>query len=621
MEQIRELRPSLYKKIRQLSKQGSIEWFGAGYYEPILSVIPSKDRVSQIDMLSRSIEKMFQQTPKGLWLTERVWESALIPDLERAGIRYTVMDDYHFLCTGFQKEKLDGYYITEEGGVPMGLFPISQKLRYAVPFMSVEGAIEAIRSFGRTRGSAAILFDDAEKFGMWPGTFEWVYEKGWLEKFVQAVLEDESIETLTYGEYFDRSRPRGIAYLPNVSYFEMGEWSLNADDAVALEDYKRAMGLEKFESEGIKFLKGGIWKNFFVKYPESNRIHKRMLELSTAPERKGKAYEDALFRLQTNDALWHGVFGGLYLPNLRDTAYRYMIDCENIRYKNTTGIFEENSFFEGCGGYKIVSDEVIWRFEAEHGAQLCEFDLRDSRFNYQNTLTRRKEAYHEHLFDVPEELPAQSDGIDTIHVHRQADESLREKLNYDWYLKHSFIDHISDEGFDAGSFYRCSFREYGDFANQPFEKITDSRGIVFVRQGGLYFPEKASSHLEKKFVPNGSALDFTITFNTSAEGHFRYVCEFNFHFAEYDTLLFNSHSLGEGTLTLEGHSLVIVDPTFDKKLVLSFERDCRFDLYRLETLSQSEEGFDVTVQGISIAASFGFEKGFALNGSMGVVNV
>jgi len=202
LEQIKEHHPKLYKQITTLAKQGSIELFTAGYYEPILSVIPAEDRVTQVKMLNGTIASAFKQQPKGLWLTERVWESALIPDLVKAGVKYTVMDDYHFQCAGFDEEILDGYYMSEEGGHEIGLFPISKKLRYAIPFLNVERAIKAVKSFNRESDSAAIIFDDAEKFGMWPGTYEWVYTKGWLERFVQAVLADEAIETMHYGEYF-----------------------------------------------------------------------------------------------------------------------------------------------------------------------------------------------------------------------------------------------------------------------------------------------------------------------------------------------------------------------------------------------------------------------------------
>ncbi|MCW8821606.1 MAG: DUF1925 domain-containing protein, partial [Sulfurovum sp.] len=353
MEQIEKLHPKLHKQIMTLAKKGSIEFFSAGYYEPILSVIPDEDRVIQINMLNDSIKSDFKQTPKGLWLTERVWESSLIPDLHRAGIKYTVMDDYHFQCAGFDKEILDGYYMSEEGGNEIGLFPISKKLRYAIPFLNVDSAIQAIKSFDRKENSAAIIFDDAEKFGMWPGTYEWVYEKGWLDTFIQAVLLDETIQTMHYGEYYEQERTRGIAYLPNVSYYEMGEWSLRADDALKLEALKKEMGHERYEKEGVKFLKGGIWKNFFVKYEESNRIHKRTLELSKA--RKGvkkAAFDAALYKAQTNDALWHGVFGGLYLPNLRDNAYTYIIEAENVRYGKKNVLVSDQNELDGYGKVK-----------------------------------------------------------------------------------------------------------------------------------------------------------------------------------------------------------------------------------------------------------------------------
>ena len=139
--------------------------------------------------------------------------------------------------------------MSEEGGAPMGLFPISKKLRYAIPFLNVSSAIDAIKSFTRKENSAAIIFDDAEKFGMWPGTYEWVYEKKWLESFVQAVLADEAIEPMHFDTYFENEKPRGIAYLPNASYYEMGEWSLRADDALKLQEFKKEMDIKLPEGD------------------------------------------------------------------------------------------------------------------------------------------------------------------------------------------------------------------------------------------------------------------------------------------------------------------------------------------------------------------------------------
>lgn len=625
MEQIEERSPRLYRLIQEMAECGTLELFSAGYYEPVLSAIPSRDRIEQIEKLNRSIESRFNQIPQGLWLTERVWESSLIPDLTRCKIRYTVMDDYHFQCAGFDEEGLDGYYLSEEGGETIALFPISKKLRYALPFFTVEDAVDAVKSYHRESDSAAIIFDDAEKFGMWPGTHEWVYEKRWLEKFIQAVLADSSIETLQYGEYLARNRPRGIAYLPNVSYFEMGEWSLRAEDALALERFKEEMGDERFDSEGVKFLKGGIWKNFFVKYPESNRIHKRMIELSLVrPTLCDPTFDTAFFKLQTNDPLWHGVFGGLYLPNLRDNAYRYLIECENLRYKEGSRIVSDQNELDGYDKIKWVTPSFIFRFDSAYGGQMVEFDLRARCFNWQNTLTRRKEAYHEKLFKLPEPQAPKEEkkGIDTIHtavVH--IDETYRDAIVYDWYLKNSFIDHISDASFSLEQFIRCSFREYGDFANQPFTSEMKGKKIVFSRNGGLYFPDKAESFLEKGYLPSEGEMTFDITFRTEAEGEFWYILEHNFHFADYGNLLVNGRTLEDKGQERRCDTLEIIDLHLQKRMVFQLDRPFELFYFQLKTLSQSEKGFELTTQGVSFAMAFPFQKELMIKGRLEVSDV
>ena len=627
MEQIEANYPKLYQQIEDLVKQGSIELFSAGYYEPILSVIPSTDRTTQVKMLSDSLEKKFHQTPQGLWLTERVWESSLIPDIKDAGIHYTVMDDYHFQCAGFDEEVLDGYYMSEEGGENIGLFPISKKLRYAIPFLTVPRAIEAIKSYNKNENAAAIIFDDAEKFGMWPGTHEWVYEKGWLEAFVQAVLADEAIETMHYKTYYAQERTRGIAYLPNVSYYEMGEWSLRAEDALKLETLKEEMGEERYEAEGVKFLKGGIWKNFFVKYEESNRIHKRTLELSKASKEVNKSsYEKALHKAQTNDALWHGVFGGLYLPNLRDNAYRYIIEAENIRYGKKSLLVRDSNELDGHPKIKSVTPKIIVRFDATHGGQLVEFDHRKSYFNWQNTLTRRKELYHQHLLNpksVQEQtVPKEQEGIDTIHhASIEVDDRLRNAIIYDWYLKNSFIDHISDEHFNGDNFRYCDFREFGDFANQPFEMQESKKSVTFARDGGIYLPHKMPTQLTKTYRPNADGFKFSIALSSDAQGEFNYVLEHNFHFGDYSTLEINGQTIEDEGVIKEVNHLSLYDAHLQQNITITLDTICDIYYFQLQTLAQSEDGFDLSTQGVSIAMVIPFCGELKIEGSLEVSSV
>lgn len=626
MQEIQTKHPELYANIKKLSDAGSIEFFSAGFYEPILSAIPSKDRVKQIAMLSDFITENFQQTPQGLWLTERVWEASLIPDIAEAGIKYTLIDDYHFQCAGFDAEILDGYYMSEESGIEMGLFPISKKLRYALPFFNVESAIKAIKSYNREEDSAAIIFDDAEKFGMWPGTYEWVYKKEWLDGFIQAVLADDQIETMHFSSYYKQEKSRGIAYLPNLSYAEMGAWSLRADDTLQFERLKSQMGEELYEREGVKFLKGGTWKNFFVKYEESNRMHKRTIELSKARKNiHKKRFELALYKSQANDALWHGAFGGLYLPNLRDNVYNYIIEAENLRYGKKTLLISDQNELDGYDKVKIITPKYIFRFDSAHGGQMVEFDSREARFNWQNTLMRRKEAYHQRLLeDTPEaqeERPVE-DGIESIHhANIEVTEAFRNALIYDWHGKNSFIDHFSDANFNGDNFKYANFHEFGDFANQPFETTLERKSVTFSRNGGLYFPEKTPTKLSKTYKPTKSGFDFEIDIESETERALHYILEHNFHFADYKRIEVNGLPLEDEGVIKEVKQLEIEDAHLHKKITLTLDMPFTLYYFQLKTLSQSEEGFELTTQGISFAMLMPFAKKLLLHGSLEIINV
>lgn len=106
-------KPSYIEEIANLVEKGQIEILGSGYSEPILAVIPKNDAIQQIEIYKSILEKTFKKTVNGSWLTERVWEPHLPEIFDRAGIKYIIVDDYHFLRSGFSLTELDGYYISE----------------------------------------------------------------------------------------------------------------------------------------------------------------------------------------------------------------------------------------------------------------------------------------------------------------------------------------------------------------------------------------------------------------------------------------------------------------------------------------------------------------------------
>jgi alpha-amylase len=334
-EWIQEHHPEYIDKLRAMVKRGQVEIIGGGFYEPILTILPEPDRTGQVSSYSDFLEGVYGRRPQGAWLAERVWEQFLASSLAKAGVRYTMLDDTHFKNAGLVDEQLLGYYTTENEGFPLNVFPISEKLRYFIPFRRVEEVIEYLSSLAQDGREHLIVYaDDGEKFGTWPGTHKHVYTDGWLKRFLDALTENPWIEIIHFSEALEKLSSLGRVYLPDASYREMGEWVLQIP---ARERYEQLTQLLKDRGvfEMVSFcIRGGTWRNYRVKYPEAARMYAKMLEVShlvnaSRSSRRAEALRE-LYRGECNCAYWHGIFGGLYLPHLRTAVYEKLISAENL---------------------------------------------------------------------------------------------------------------------------------------------------------------------------------------------------------------------------------------------------------------------------------------------------
>ncbi len=101
--------------------------------------------------------------------------------------------------------------MTEREGHPLAVFPINKDLRYLIPFRVPEELIDVLGRL-RVRGedTAVTYADDGEKFGMWPGTHQWVFVEGYLERLFTALEHNaEWIRLSTFSEYLQAIRPPG----------------------------------------------------------------------------------------------------------------------------------------------------------------------------------------------------------------------------------------------------------------------------------------------------------------------------------------------------------------------------------------------------------------------------
>src|SRR5437867_12851227 len=117
------------QRLRALVDRGQVELWGGGFFEPILPAIPEVDRRGQIRAMADWLELELGRRPRGLWLAERVWEPGLASSLAAAGVQYTAVDDAHFVATGLEREQLWGYYLTEDQGQKLAVFPVHPELR------------------------------------------------------------------------------------------------------------------------------------------------------------------------------------------------------------------------------------------------------------------------------------------------------------------------------------------------------------------------------------------------------------------------------------------------------------------------------------------------------------
>jgi hypothetical protein len=419
--------PETFSLLKLLSDRGQAEVMGGGMYEPILAMLPERDRVGQIGALAAEVRRLFGKTPEGAWLAERVWEPDLPATLFAAGVKYLPVDDYHFVRAGLSPGELDGVYLTEYNGAAVRVFPGSERLRYLIPFGDVGETLEEIERLTSrdVPYPAAIFADDGEKFGVWPGTHRSVYGEGWLRRFFGGIAERaDRLATMTFGEYVAVAPSRGTVYLPTCSYTEMGEWALPARNASRFGNLLHELRSGKM-SELKPFLQGGHFRNFLRKYDESNQLHKRMLRVSERVAEaqllrpiRGRAASDFLYRAQSNDVYWHGVFGGLYLNHLRDAAYSNLLRAEAASdavlhrdQKKWTEVVRGDIDLDGGEELLLKTSGLTLLAHAHDGGAVTEISLPLRAVALGHVLTRREEGYHEKFLRAAGSF----DGSTSIH--------------------------------------------------------------------------------------------------------------------------------------------------------------------------------------------------------------
>jgi hypothetical protein len=627
MEWLTANHPGYVDRLAELVAQGRIEILGGAFYEPILAMIPSRDRIGQIRSYTRWLEHRFGTTVRGMWVAERVWEQSFAGDLTAAGIDYTILDDFHFKNAGLTDAQLTGYLLTEDEGRVMSVFPGSERLRYLIPFGSPEQTIEHLAKVAEDHPGGIVVFaDDGEKFGTWPETHKHVYDDGWLKRFFDALVANQGwIQVTTPAEALDHVPPLGKIYLPDSSYREMTEWALPAE---RLAEYERIA----HEMEGNPhwpalrcFVRGGFWRNFRVKYPEADEMYARMMMVSRRLQEAvdegaaGPLIDQArteLYRSQCNCGYWHGAFGGIYLPNLRNAIYHHLIAADNLldqaagRRKAWIEAVADDVNFDSRREIRLANDELLALILPHRGGQLVELDVRSIRHNLLATLTRRPEAYHRKVLAGATRA---HEGCASIHdrvVFKQ--ENLDQRIQYDDHPRKSLVDLFYDDGATLDAVASGQAAAQGDFVEGSYEarlrRNPKRIQVQLSRQGNaLGVPlritkgltlDAGSSTLEIAYLleglPQDPALHFAVELNFAgmpAGTDDRY-----FFDAEGNHL----GQLGTRLDLADADALGLADHWLGIDVRLTASQPTHYWAFPVETVSQSEGGFELVHQSVAV---------------------
>jgi hypothetical protein len=240
-------------------------------------------------------------------------------------------------------------------------------------------------------------------------------------------------------------------------------------------------------------------------------------------------------------------------------------------------------------------------------------------------MSRYYEAYHTKIINYePNKMQAKDINEDAIATIHGADDSdlaeYKEFLKHDWHTKNSFIDHISDSKISLDSFSNSTFKEYGDFANQSFEILNCSDGYIhFQREGGIYIDNKKHlATLDKIFFIDDEQINFNIILNGVKDRDLYYLQEHNLHFANLKDVTINSNVFEKDFCIKETNELEIYDGYTDKRVIFKLSQKVDIFISSLDTLSQSEAGFDLTNQGISIGFLFSLNEQIKISGQVWV---
>lgn len=337
-------------------------------------------------------------------------------------------------------------------------------------------------------------------------------------------------------------------------------------------------------------------------------MHKRMLALSErlarlpAAERTEKMHA-LLYAAQANDAYWHGLFGGLYLPHLRRAVYAALIELERMldRLDPRSASQCIDLDLDGIDELFLRNAEVQAVVKLDGSAAIVELDAYDLSQNFGDSLRRHAEHYHRRVLAGPAAAP-QGGGIASAH----------DRID----LKHD----ISGADLEVDAAARTLFRDAWVAAQGDLQPLLDYAVREVDGASVVFASERGGAALQKHIGVRGSCISVGYRFSGAFDAAGVCAFESTLDLAMPSCDGTGAHYLYQGAvagglgqaLALEDmRELALVDNFMGGSLTLRSNLPVGLRARPCYTVSQSEGGFEKIMQSVTLTLAWPLDAAHA----------
>ena len=348
---------------------------------------------------------------------------------------------------------------------------------------------------------------------------------------------------------------------------------------------------------------------------------------TTAQKMALKAATTDLYRSQCNCPYWHGAFGGLYMPHLRNAIYRHLILAENhidqILAPSGDYIRCLESDFDADTKPEIRLDNrhlIAW-IDPDQGGQIYELDDRRTSTNILATLNRRLEPYHHAVAQSAQQSKEETEspeGPSNLHDRiTLKQEGLDQLLIYDLHPRKALVDHLWPSNTTPSDWTAGTERELAPWPNSEYRltSISKSEDSVTVDLSHQFECDERPLSIHKQIHLNrqSNALEVTYRLDGLADREpLKFAVEINMaamagheHDRQFRDHLGQNLGMLDSSLTLQRpQSLTVMDGWLNLASRLDWQNHLPDEVWTMpiKTVSNSEGGYESVFQSTSIAA-------------------